>query len=82
MVRVMPLVINYKRNREIKEKYLERGDLEIWLMTHSWKIRKLNAELDGKPLAELIRLDERLIVAIDGENKKMSILNDVEIEDF
>lgn len=82
MVRVMPLVINYKRNMEIKEKYLERGDLEIWLMTHSWKIRKLNVKLDGKPLAELIRLDERLIVAIDGENKKMRVLNDVEIEDF
>ena len=78
----MSLVINYKRNREIKEKYPERGDLEIWLMTHSWKIKKLNAKLDGKPLAELIRLDERLIVAIDGEKKKMNILNDVEIEDF
>ncbi|MEN6293458.1 MAG: hypothetical protein ABFD07_15780 [Methanobacterium sp.] len=78
----MPLVINYKRNREIKEKYQERGDLEIWLMTHSWKIRKLNAKLDGKPLAELIRLDERLIVAIDGENKKMEILNNLEVEDF
>ena len=67
-------------------------------MTHSWKIRKLNAKLDGKPLAELIRLDERLIVAIDGENKKMKafkifdfeapettfprVLNDVEFEDF
>jgi hypothetical protein len=51
-------------------------------MTHSWKIRKLNAELDGKPLAELIRLDERLIVAIDGENKRMNILNNVEIEDL
>lgn len=82
MVRIMPLVINYKRNREIKEKYPERGDLEIWLMTHSWKIRKLNVKLDGKPLAELIRLDERLIVAIDGENKKMEILNNLEIEDF
>ena len=82
MVRVMPLVINYKRNREIKEKYPEGGDLEIWLMTHSWKIRKLNAKLDGKPLAELIRLDERLIVAINGENKKMEILNNLEIEDF
>ncbi|OEC84616.1 MULTISPECIES: hypothetical protein [Methanobacterium] len=78
----MPLTINYKRNREIKEKYPERSDLEIWLMTHSWKIRKLNAKLDGKPLAELIRLDERLIVVIDGKNKKMNILNDVEIEDF
>jgi hypothetical protein len=82
MVRIMPLTINYKRNREIKEKYPERSDLEIWLMTHSWKIRKLNAKLDGKPLAELIRLDERLIVVIDGKNKKMNILNDVEIEDF
>jgi len=51
-------------------------------MTHSWKIRKLNAKLDGKPLAELIRLDERLVVAIDGENKKMEILNEVEIDDF
>lgn len=78
----MPLTINYKRNREIKEKYPERSDLEIWLMTHSWKIRKLNAKLDGKPLAELIRLDERLIVAIDGENKKMLVLNNLEIEDF
>ena len=56
--------------------------MEIWLMTHSWKIRKLNAKLDGKPLAELIRLDERLVVAIDGENKKMEILNEVEIDDF
>lgn len=82
MVRIMPLTINYKRNREIKEKYPERSDLEIWLMTHSWKIRKLNAKLDGKPLAELIRLDERLIVAIDGENKKMLVLNNLEIEDF
>jgi len=66
----------------LKGKYPERSDLEIWLMTHSWKIRKLNAKLDGKPLAELIRLDERLIVVIDGKNKKMNILNDVEIEDF
>lgn len=82
MVRIMPLVINYKRNRKIKEKYPERGDLEIWLMPHSWKIRKLNVKLDDKPLAELIRLDERLIVAIDGENKKMQILNEIEIEDF
>lgn len=78
----MPIIINYKGNPKIREKYPERGDMEIWLMTHSWKIRKLNAELDGKPLAELIRLDERLIVAIDGENKKMEILNNLEIEDF
>ena len=80
MVRVMSLVINYKRNREIRERYPERGDLEIWLMTHSWKIRKINANLDEKPLAELIRLDERLIVVIDGENKKMQVLNEIEIE--
>lgn len=32
---------------------------------HSWKIRKLDAELDEKPLAELIRLDEKLVVVID-----------------
>jgi hypothetical protein len=82
MVRVMSLIINYKRNMEIKKKYPERGDMEIWLMTHSWKIRNLNAKLDGKPLAELIRLDERLIVAIDGENKKMNILNDIKFTDF
>lgn len=82
MVRVMPLVINYKRSMEIKERYPERGDIEIGLMTHSWKIRKLNANLDGKPLAELIRLDERLIVAIDIEEKKMLVLNDVEFTDF
>ena len=80
MVRVMSLVITYKRNREIRERYPERGDLEIWLMTHSWKIRKINANLDEKPLAELIRLDERLIVVIDGENKKMQVLNEIEIE--
>lgn len=78
----MPLVINYKRNREIKERYPERGDMEIWLMTHSWKIRKLNAKLDGKPLAELIRLDERLIVVVNEEKKKMLVLNNVEIEKF
>jgi hypothetical protein len=82
MVSVMPLVINYKRNREIKERYPERGDMEIWLMTHSWKIRKLNAKLDGKPLAELIRLDERLIVVVNEEKKKMLVLNNVEIEKF
>jgi hypothetical protein len=45
-VKIMPLIINYKRNKEIREKYPERGDMEIWLMTHSWKIRKLNAKLD------------------------------------
>ena len=69
----MPLVINYKRNREIKEKYPEIGDLEMWLMTHSWKIRKLNTAINGKPLAELIQLDERLIVVIDEEEKKILV---------
>lgn len=46
------------------------------------KIRKLDGELDEKPLAELIRLDERLIVAIDEENMRMKILNSVEFKDF
>ena len=68
----MSLIINYKRNREIKEKYPERGDMEIWLMTHSWKIKKLNAKLDRNPLAELIRLDERLFVVIDEKKKIIS----------
>jgi len=56
--------------------------MEIWLAMNGWKIRKLNAELDGKPLAELIRLDERLIVVINEEKKKMLVLNDIEFEDF
>lgn len=38
--------------------------------------------MDGKPLAELIHMDERLIVVIDEENKKMKVLNDVEFTDF
>lgn len=37
------------------------------------KIRKLGGELDGKPLAELIRLDNRLIIAIDEKEKKMIV---------
>ncbi len=78
----MPLIINYKGTTRIKEKYPESEDMDIWLMTHGWKIRKLSAKLDGKPLAELIRLDERLIVVIDGEEKKMKVLNDVEFTDF
>ena len=49
---------------------------------HGWKIRKLNAELDDKPLAELIRLDEKLIVVIDEKEMKMRVLNDVEFEKF
>ncbi|WP_424353852.1 hypothetical protein [Methanobacterium sp. MBAC-LM] len=49
---------------------------------YSWKIRKLGLELDGKPLAELIRLDEKLLVVINEETKKMLVLNDVECSDF
>ncbi|MEN4005890.1 MAG: hypothetical protein PQ964_00780 [Methanobacteriaceae archaeon] len=43
------------------------------------KIRKLDDELDGKPLAELIRLDDRLIVAIDEKEKKMVVLNEFRV---
>lgn len=78
----MPLIINYQETSQIKEKYHKREDLEAWLIMHDWKIRKLDAELDGKPLAELIRMNERLIVVIDEENKKMKILNEIEFEDF
>jgi len=49
---------------------------------HSWKIRKLGLELNGKLLAELIRLDEKLLVVINEENKKMKVLNDVEIDEI
>ena len=58
------------------------NDMEIWLAIHGWKIRKLNAEMDNKPLAELIRLDEKLIVVINEEEKKMRILNNVEIDEI
>jgi len=54
--------------------------MEIWLAMHGWKIRKLGAELDGKPLAELIRLDEKLIVVINEEEKKMRVMSDVEVD--
>jgi hypothetical protein len=76
---------DYKENQSTKEKYLKMGitnDIEIWLAMHSWKIRKLGLELDGKPLAELIRLDEKLLVVINEETKKMLVLNDVECSDF
>lgn len=79
----MPFLINYKENSAIKEKYAQMGitkDMEIWLAMHGWKIRKLNAELDDKPLAELIRLDEKLIVVIDEKEMKMKVLNDVEFD--
>lgn len=81
----MPLLINYKENSSIKEKYSKMGitnDIEIWLAAHSWKIRKLGLELNGKPLAELIRLDEKLLVVINEETKKMKVLNDVEIDEI
>ena len=81
----MPLLINYKENSSIKEKYAQMGitsDIEIWLAAHSWKIRKLGLELNGKPLAELIRLDEKLLVVINEEEKKMKVLNDVEINEI
>ncbi|PAV05471.1 hypothetical protein [Methanobacterium bryantii] len=81
----MPLLINYKETQSAKEKYLKMGitsDIEIWLTIHGWKIRKLGLELDGKPLAELIRLDEKLLVVINEEEKKMLVLNDVECSDF
>ncbi len=79
----MPLLINYKETPAIKEKYSQMGitnDMEIWLALHGWKIRKLGAELDGKPLAELIRLDEKLIVVINVEEKKMRVISDIEID--
>ena len=75
----------HKETQSTKEKYLKMGitnDIEIWLAAHSWKIRKLGLELDGKPLAELIRLDEKLLVVINEETKKMLVLNDVECSDF
>ena len=81
----MPLLINYKETQATKEKYLQMGitsDIEIWLAAHSWKIRKLGLELNGKPLAELIRLDEKLLVVINEEEKKMKVLNDVEINEI
>ncbi len=82
---MMPLLINYKEKKSTREKYLQMGitnDMEIWLAMHGWKIRNLGLELDGKPLAELIRLDEKLLVVINEEKKKMRILNDVECSDF
>ena len=81
----IPLLINYEEKSAAREKYLQMGitnDMEIWLAMHGWKIRKLNTEIDGKPLAELIRLDEKLIVVIDEKEKKMKVLNDVECKDF
>lgn len=45
--------------------------MEIWLNLHGRKIRNRGVEMDVKPLAELIYMDERLIVVIDDENKKM-----------
>ena len=76
----MPLLINYKENQSTKEKYLKMGitnDIEIWLAAHSWKIRKLGLELNGKPLAELIRLDEKLLVVINEETKKMRVFKNL-----
>lgn len=81
----MPFLINYKGNPDVKEKYAQMGitkDMEIWLVMHGWKIRKLNTELNGKPVAELIRLDERLMVVINEEKMKMRVLNDVEFTDI
>lgn len=81
----MPFLINYKENSSIKEKYSKMGitsDIEIWLAAHSWKIRKLGLELNEKPLAELIKLDEKLLIVINEETKKMLVLNDVECSDF
>lgn len=75
---------NYLENRqsdkEIPQK--EMSEDMNWLIENNWKIRKLHAEINGKPLAELIRLDERLIVVIDEEEKKMLVLNDINFEDF
>jgi len=59
----MPLLINYKEKSSIKEKYVQMGitnDMEIWLAAQSRKIRRLGLELNGKSLAELIMLDEKL----------------------
>jgi hypothetical protein len=81
----MPLLINYKENSSIKEKYVQMGitnEVEIWLAMHGWKIRKLNTGIDGKPLAELIGLDKKLLVVINEETKKMKVLNGVEVKDF
>lgn len=81
----MPLLINYKETPSIKEKYAQMGitkDMEIWLAMHGWKIRKLDTNMDGKPLAELIKLDEKLIVVIDEKEMKMRVLNDIEIDKF
>ena len=47
----MPLVINYKETPQIKEMYPKREDLEIWLIIHGCKIRKLDANIDRKSLA-------------------------------
>ncbi len=70
----MPMIINYKENSQSNEEIPQKEmseDMKSWLIENNWKIRKLNAEINGKPLAELIRLDERLIVVIDEEEKKM-----------
>ena len=81
----MPLLINYKEKSSIKEKYVQMGitnDMEIWLAAQSRKIRRLGLELNGKSLAELIMLDEKLLVVINEETKKMKVFNDVEVKDF
>ena len=78
------MIINYGENGQ-SNKILQKEmseDMKSWLIENNWKIRKLNAEINGKPLAELIRLDERLIVVVDEEEKKMLVLNDIEFEDF
>lgn len=78
-------IINYRENeqsdKEIPQKEMSE-DMKCWLIENNWKIRKLHAEINGKPLAELIRLDERLIVVIDEEEKKMLVLNDIKFDDF
>lgn len=81
----MPMIINYKENSQSDEENPQKEmseDMKSWLIENNWKIRKLHAEINGKPLAELIRLDERLIVLIDEDEKKMLVLNDIEFDDF
>jgi len=76
---------NYKENSQSNKENIQKEmseDMKSWLIENNWKIRKLHAEINGKPLAELIRLDERLIVVIDEEKKKMLVLNDINFEDF
>ena len=50
---------NYKENNQSNEENPQKEmseDMKSWLIENNWKIIKLNANLDEKPLAELIRL--------------------------